>query len=272
MSDAKHDLIFFEKRSTPKIVLRGEHLDKVPEAYGKQTKRRFATEEEEKQIARGDWVRVDENGKKGGEDGYKKTKMAGREHLVHGGIIAEETDISREAIAELGYDPDNLGFVGLEMELPAVYRMELDDEWEYNSPTQTYVKGYSVSPHITLIYGLLFQAHEHKDWIDGVLSDWHKPNVVLLPGVEAFHGDDGNEEYSAIVLTLDTNDWDLGALKGANDQLRKLPHVNGFPVYRPHVTVGYVKREFADLAVGRMLNIETRPLISGELDYGTPND
>lgn len=79
---AKHDLIFFEKRSTPKVIGTGKPF-KAPESYGKQTRRRPATAEEEKKIARGDWLRVDQSGKKGGQPGYKKTRMAGREHLVH---------------------------------------------------------------------------------------------------------------------------------------------------------------------------------------------
>lgn len=86
-STGKHDLIFFEKRSTPKVVSKGQPF-RAPESYGKQTKRRPATEEEEKTIARGDWVRVDQSGKKGGEDGYKKTRMKGREHLVQSGMNA----------------------------------------------------------------------------------------------------------------------------------------------------------------------------------------
>ena len=78
-----HDLIFFEKRSTPKVIRRATPFT-APESYGRQTKRRPATPEEEKIIARGDWLRVDQSGKKGGDDGYKKTRMKGREHLVHG--------------------------------------------------------------------------------------------------------------------------------------------------------------------------------------------
>lgn len=80
-----HDLIFFEKRSTPKVVDKGADFE-APESYGKQTSRRAATEEEEKVIARGDWLRVDQSGKKGGEDGYKKTRMKGREHLVQSSV------------------------------------------------------------------------------------------------------------------------------------------------------------------------------------------
>ena len=78
---AKHDLIFFERRSTPKVVKTGTPFT-APESYGKQTRRRPATEAEEKVIARGEWVRVDQSGKKGGEPGYKKTRMKGRKHLV----------------------------------------------------------------------------------------------------------------------------------------------------------------------------------------------
>lgn len=89
LSHGQHDLIFFEKRSTPKVVSRGAKFE-APESYGKQTKRRAATEDEEKVIARGDWLRVDEDGKKGGEPGYKKTKMPGREHLVQ----SEDSDDS----------------------------------------------------------------------------------------------------------------------------------------------------------------------------------
>lgn len=192
------------------------------------------------------------------------------DYLMHGSD--GEIDVMRTALYSLGLDPDDLGFVGLEVELPWPYRAVLPLEWAYNSPTQKHVNGYDANPHITLLYGLLFKAHAHKDWIDGVLADWHKPNLVLMPGAEAFDGDDGVEPYSAIVLTLEDNDWDLAALKGANDRLRKLPHVNGFPVYRPHVTVGFVKREFKDKALARILEVEPRPLNTGGIDYGHEGD
>lgn len=183
--------------------------------------------------------------------------------------MPEETPYSRDAIERIGRDPDNLGFVGLEIDLPPVYKAAIDREWVYNSPVLEYVKGLDVSPHITLIYGLLFDPKENRDLIDAALKDWHKPNLVLMPGVERFDGDDDYELYSAIVLTLEDNTWDLGPLKEANDQLRKLPHVNGFPVYKPHVTVAYVKREFAARAVSRLREIEPRPLVTGGLDYGS---
>lgn len=269
-----HDLIFYEKRSTPKIVKRGEHVSDVPESYGKQTSRRAATENEEELIFKGEWVRVDSKGRRPGDPGYKKTQMPGREHLLaHGNILSdvEETDFSREAVAALELNPDDLGCVMLEVELPPIYRMELDPEWAYTSPTKKFIKGYDVNPHITLLYGLLFPANdpEFRPFVDAALANWHKPNIVLMPGVEAFDVDDGNELCSAIVLTLDENTWDLEILQEANDQLRKLPHVNGFPVYKPHITVGYVKREFADAAVERLNDIMPRPFHTGGIDYGS---
>lgn len=183
--------------------------------------------------------------------------------------MPEESNYSREAIERLGLDPDNLGFVGLRVELPSVFKMVLEPEWAYTSPKYDYVKGFNVDPHITLIYGLLFDPKENRDLIDGVLEKWYKPNVVVFPEVQAFPGDDGNELYNAIVLTLDTNEYDLEQLKGANDELRKLPHVNGFPIYKPHITVGYVLREFAETAVNRLKEIEVRPLHTLDLDYGS---
>ena len=86
-----HDLIFFEKRSTPKVVKRGERFV-APESYGKQTRRRPATADEEEWMRKnpGKWLRVDQSGKKGGQPGYKKTRMKGREHLVQSGMTAIE--------------------------------------------------------------------------------------------------------------------------------------------------------------------------------------
>lgn len=183
--------------------------------------------------------------------------------------MPEESNYSREAIERLGLDPDDLGYVGLHVELPPVYKMVIEPEWTYVSPKFDYVKGLDVDPHITLIYGLLFDAKKNQDLIDGVLEKWYQPNVVVFPEVEAFPGDDGHELYNAIVLTLGTNQFDLEQLKEANDQLRRLPHVNGFPVYKPHITIAYVKREFKETAVNRLREIEIRPFRTLDLDYGS---
>jgi hypothetical protein len=47
-----HDLIFYSNRSTPQVVEKGEEA-KPKKGYGDVTKRRTATEEEEKIISTG---------------------------------------------------------------------------------------------------------------------------------------------------------------------------------------------------------------------------
>lgn len=85
LAKGQHDLIFFEKRSTPMVVSRGakpETNSNYTPSYGKQTIRRAASAEEEKTISSGAWLRVDSKGKKGGSEGYKKTTY--RPGLVKG--------------------------------------------------------------------------------------------------------------------------------------------------------------------------------------------
>ena len=71
-----HDLLFYSRRSTPKI-LHPEEVEgfKAPENYGTMTLRRKATDEEEAEIAKGKWLRVDENGHRPGAPDYKRTSL-----------------------------------------------------------------------------------------------------------------------------------------------------------------------------------------------------
>lgn len=66
----KHDLVFYSNRSTPKVVSKGEKPT-PKQGWGKQTKRRAATAEEEKTIASGKWLRVDQQGDKPSSASYK---------------------------------------------------------------------------------------------------------------------------------------------------------------------------------------------------------
>ena len=75
---AGHSLIWYENRRTPEVVKKGERGEKggAGTAAGKVVKRRDATEEEERMIARGDWVRVTPSGKKPSDPGYKADKRS----------------------------------------------------------------------------------------------------------------------------------------------------------------------------------------------------
>lgn len=61
---AKHRLVWYEGRNTPKVLAAGKKEPSKPTAGSKKkvVKSRAATAEEEKKIAKGQWLRVDKNG------------------------------------------------------------------------------------------------------------------------------------------------------------------------------------------------------------------
>jgi hypothetical protein len=67
---AKHRLIWLENRNTPKVLPSGSKPYQPKPSEGKVVKSRPATEQEEKEIARGDWIRVDRHGRRPGHPNY----------------------------------------------------------------------------------------------------------------------------------------------------------------------------------------------------------
>ena len=78
-----HDLIFYANRRTPEGVSKGAEGKKGGEGTkaGKVTKRRAATASEEKTIASGGWLRVNESGKKPSDKSYMNKKSGVRPQL-----------------------------------------------------------------------------------------------------------------------------------------------------------------------------------------------
>jgi len=93
-----HDIIFVENRRTPVVRPKGKPYEAKP-SEGKITKRRPATAEEEKVIARGDWVRVNEKGDKPGDSGYKSKKSKVRPQKA---LNAGESEAFAEASGRAG--------------------------------------------------------------------------------------------------------------------------------------------------------------------------
>ena len=71
-SSAGHEMIWYEKRSTPEVIPVGDKPKAKP-SYGPITKRRKATADEEKEIATGKWIRIDQHGNRPSSPNYKKT-------------------------------------------------------------------------------------------------------------------------------------------------------------------------------------------------------
>lgn len=86
-SFGQHDLLFLENRRTPKVVSKGAKYEPKP-SEGKIVRRREATADEERTIANGGWVRVNEKGKKPGQSGYmdKKSKVRPQHNAVEDAV------------------------------------------------------------------------------------------------------------------------------------------------------------------------------------------
>lgn len=86
-------------------------------------------------------------------------------------------------------------------------------------------------PHVTILYGLHDKsaAASHKLLVDLPLP------VIQFGQVEIFEVP--GKTYDVIVCRVKSPD-----LSRMNRSLRSLPHTNKFPEYKPHVTIGYVKK------------------------------
>ena len=92
-----HELVWLENRRTPKVVSEGAKYEPT-EAEGKIVRRRKANAEEEKTIAKGDWVRVNEHGDKPSDSGYKRKKSKVRPQKNTNSLALE--DIDKDEIEE----------------------------------------------------------------------------------------------------------------------------------------------------------------------------
>lgn len=184
--------------------------------------------------------------------------------------MAEMDPNVRAAIELVGGNPDDLGAVMLKVELPNAYRMVLDERWAYHSDTQEYMQGYEGKAHVTLLYGLLFKPSQHPDIVRKALEGWHPPTILPYYRVSVFRLEDEGNPVSCLILKPEERDadWANEDLEEANARLSKLPHVRGFANYDPHVTIGYVHREYESEALEELRSISSRPLICGELDFG----
>lgn len=162
--------------------------------------------------------------------------------------------------AKLGIDTDNLGCVMIRTR-PILYPDKIiPDSFWYKDPEKPDSYGKEDQPHVTLLYGLLTPAYEQEENVSAVLGDWYAPTYARVTQFITFE----SEKYDAVVGTL----YSPREFVDANQRLSKLPHIDTFLPYTPHVTIGYVLK-----GIGRHVTRELNEWLtrshSGMLDVAT---
>lgn len=112
-----------------------------------------------------------------------------------------------------------------------------DDLFYGDTPELKYAQGAvgESSAHATLLFGI----HPSKDYrrnVDAVLRGW-EPEDLYVSHVGFFPSRDPEQDYNVIVAHVAP----LPDLLEARARLEVLDHTDGFPEYKPHITLAYVK-------------------------------
>ena len=143
-------------------------------------------------------------------------------------------------------DTTKLGCVMLDVEQVPVENW-LPKQWAYHAKNTSryWIKGFDVTSHVTLLYGLLDNANAIRHEIAYVLDRWEAPKTVEVSEVSFFPTSfPGEEEYACIIGKVVLSE----ELKEAHRRLQLLPHIDTFP-YEAHLTFGYVHEHRRDDAV-----------------------
>lgn len=172
-----------------------------------------------------------------------------------------------KALKDMGINVAGLGCVMLDVE-----KIETESvvpaDWAYTStnPERYWIKGLNAGDHITLLYGLLSNANTIRGAVDEVLAGW-EPGDLFVESVGSFPSTFADEPYACIVARVSVTP----ALLDAHARLSLLPHIDTFWEYKPHLTLGYVKREREQGAIAAFESqVKDTPLHPTGLNYGRP--
>lgn len=115
-----------------------------------------------------------------------------------------------------------------------------DDLYYSKNPSRKWIKGWVVGevPHITLLYGLLDNAHNWEDHIRAVLDGWEM-DTVEIDNIGYFESPYPDENYYCLVAHIKVTT----ELMEGHNRLEFLPHINTFVGYKPHMTIGYIRKD-----------------------------
>ena len=140
---------------------------------------------------------------------------------------------------EMGIDYQALGCIMLETE-PLKVSDLVDEDELYFSSSMKYAQGIVSewgTPHVTLLYGLMENGQTYRKYVDILLKGINLSNITI-DTIDTFDNVDGETEYSVYVAKVKITP----ELLVANGNLRKLPHIDGFADYQPHISLFYAKK------------------------------
>jgi 2'-5' RNA ligase len=153
----------------------------------------------------------------------------------------------QEVYNQMGISLDTLGCVMLDLEkidtmISRDFEQGIFDYKLYftKNPDRKWIKGWVSGevPHITLLYGLLDNAHNWEKPINTVLADW-KMDTVEIDHIDYFDSPYSDEEYYCVIAHIKVTP----ELMEGHQRLEFLPHINTFTGYKPHMTVCYIKKD-----------------------------
>lgn len=113
------------------------------------------------------------------------------------------------------------------------------DLYYTKNPERKWINGWVAgeTPHITLLYGLLDNAHNWESYITTVLDGWGL-DTVEIDHIGYFESPYEDESYYCLVAHIKVTP----ELMEGHQRLEFLPHINTFVGYKPHMTIGYINK------------------------------
>jgi len=160
---------------------------------------------------------------------------------------------------DIGISPSDLGCVMLDLKFarpeafePLLREMEQDAYVAKDAERIPWVDGIEERLHVTVLYGLTIDPNNHGQAVETLLShgghlDSVQRHGLYINGPEAFESNIPGEDYSCIVLRIGGRE-----LREMNQALRLLPHIDTWPDYKAHATLGYVNKRTAGYWIERI--------------------
>lgn len=150
-----------------------------------------------------------------------------------------------EVYKDLKINIDTLGCVMVDIEpLSNMWSIEWEGAgislYYSKNPDRKWINGWIAGTvaHITLLYGLLENAHIWEKYVTKVLEGWNMPTVEI-DHVGYFDSPYKDEPYYCIVAHIKVTP----ELLDGHSRMEFLPHINTFMGYKPHMTICYIKKD-----------------------------